>query len=91
MQTNTKTNKPARSRSTHDIAAMIARMMDALGQRAQDGDPADLAELLGLAAALDTVTRRTVDHMRNHQEFTWNTIAQAAGTSRQAAQQRWGR
>lgn len=66
-------------------------MMSGYARTVGDGDPADLAELLALDEQLHAIIAATVTHMREHQEFTWQAIAEAAGTTRQAAQQRWGR
>jgi len=70
---------------------MMRRMIKAHGRRVADGDIADLADLIALGQELDRVIAETVHHMRQHQEFSWAAIAEATGTSRQAAQQRWGR
>ena len=71
-------------------AADARRILSALCHTAEDGDPADLAELLELQRFFERCIRDTVDHMRSFQGFTWATIAEATGTTRQAAQQRWG-
>lgn len=88
------TAKPAKRRHRkHEIdAPMVRRMLAAYGRTVADGDPADLADLLAIAAQLDTIIGDVVAHMRTHSEFTWQSLADAAGlASRQAAQQRWGR
>ncbi|MEA2702132.1 MAG: hypothetical protein QOD63_77 [Actinomycetota bacterium] len=70
---------------------MVRRMLAAYGRNVGDGDPADLAELLALDEQLHEIIAATVRHMRAEQEWTWERIGEAAGTSRQGAQQRWGR
>jgi hypothetical protein len=40
---------------------------------------------------LDDVITATVLHLREHQDFSWAAIGEAVGTTRQAAQQRYGR
>jgi len=70
---------------------MVRRMLAAYGRNVGDGDPADLADLLALDEQLHSIIQTTVTHMRVKQEWTWDAIGRAAGTSRQAAQQRWGR
>ncbi len=68
----------------------ICRMVTAFGRSVQDGDADDLASLMAIETHLRSVIATTVAHMRTEQEITWATIGQAAGTTRQAAQQRWG-
>ena len=85
-------NRGRNGRPRHPIdAATVRRMMSGFAKSVADGDPADLVELLALRAQLDGIIADTVTHMREHQEFTWQAIADAAGTTRQAAQQRWGK
>lgn len=88
------TKKAAKRRyRKHEIdAGGIRRMLTAYGRTVAEGDPEDLADLLAIAAQLDTVISDAVAHMRSHSEFTWQRLADAAGlASRQAAQQRWGK
>lgn len=66
-------------------------MMTGFAKTVADGDPADLAELLAIDEQLHAIIATTVTHMRDVQLWTWERIGEAAGTSRQAAQQRWGR
>jgi hypothetical protein len=44
-----------------------------------------------LRDTLDEVIASTVRTLRDHQEFSWAAIGEAMGTTRQAAQQRYGR
>lgn len=84
--------RAGRKRQKREIdAAAVRRWVTAYGRKVGDGDPADLADLLALDEQLHGIIAATVTHMREHQEFTWQAIADAAGTSRQAAQQRWGK
>jgi hypothetical protein len=69
----------------------VRRILSALAHSAEDGDPADLADLLAIRDYLDRCIADTVHHMRTVQEFTWGSIAEALGVTKQAAQQRWGR
>ena len=73
-----------------DYAAFAARIIRAHGRRVADGDVEGLAELLALSAELEAATRAAVDGLREH-GFSWGEIAARLGTSRQNAQQRWGR
>lgn len=76
---------------TADIAAMIGRMIDALGRRVAFGDETDLRAFIDLAGRLDEAVADAVWALHDGQGFSWTTIAEATGTTRQAAQQRWGR
>ncbi len=77
-------------RSNSDFAAMLRRMIRAHGRRVAFGDETDLAELIELASAVDEAVAEAVHHLHYTQKFSWATIAQATGTTRQNAQQRWG-
>lgn len=83
----TKTKK---AYETTDYAAMMRRMMKAHGTRVADGDVEDLAELMELQVYLDYVVRGAVQAQREVQGKSWADIARAAGTSRQAAQKKFG-
>lgn len=75
---------------TMDYAAMMRRMARAYGERVADGDPEDLADMLAVRDELDEAITRAVHSMRVDRQLPWSAIARGAGTSRQAAQQRWG-
>jgi DNA-directed RNA polymerase specialized sigma24 family protein len=60
------------------------------GRRVAGGDVEGMAELLSLADELDAATRTAVEGLRGF-GYSWGEIASRLGTSRQAAQQRWGR
>lgn len=86
------TPDPPQPRRRHAIdAPMVLRMIRAYGRSCADGDPADLATLLDIERELRDVIGRTVAHMRTEQLWTWESIAGAAGITRQGAYQRWGR
>lgn len=80
----------ARYRSNAEIAAMIRRMLRAMARRAASADPDDLAMLLAMRAELDSAIADAVAGLRAA-GFTWESISEATGTTRQAACQRWGR
>ena len=61
-----------------------------MGRRVGDGDPDDLTALLETARALDALIREAVVEQRQNYGTSWTAIGRAAGTTRQAAQQRWG-
>ncbi len=74
----------------HRLRAFAARMIRAHGRRVADGDVEGLPELLTLAAEIDAATQVAVNGLRGH-GFSWAEIAARLGTTRQAAQQRWGK
>lgn len=70
---------------------MLRRMIAAHGRRVADADPEDLAALLALRDALDDAVAAAVLGQRARHGRSWADIARATGTTRQAAQMRWGR
>ena len=80
-----------RDRSPHDYAQMVTRMIKAYGRRVQDADQEDLADMVAMRAVLDETITATIQHMHEHQEFSWSSIGAVLGCSKQAAQQRYGR
>lgn len=73
-----------------EFTAFARRIIRAHGRRVGDGDPVDLAELVGLAKDLDTVIDYAVRTMRANHGYSWADIARELGITRQAAQQRFG-
>jgi hypothetical protein len=76
---------------TPEYAAMMRRMLKAWGRRVADADPEDLAELIAARVLLDKITGEAIARMRTDHALSWSDIARAAGTSRQAAYERWNR
>jgi hypothetical protein len=76
---------------TTDYAAFIRRAIAAHGRRVADADVEDLAELLALREDLDRAIAVAVAGQREGLGRSWADIARASGTSRQAAEKRWGR
>lgn len=75
---------------TSAYLAMLRRMIRASGRRfAGQADPEDLATLLALHHDLDAAAREAVAALRGD-GFTWESIGQALGVTRQAALMRWG-
>jgi hypothetical protein len=72
-----------------DYAAFATRIIRAHARRIADGDVDALAGLLHLAHELDAATQTAVNGLRTF-GYSWNDIATRLGTTRQAAQQRWG-
>lgn len=83
--------RPRRRRWTEndDYLAMVRRIVRAAGRRASHADPADLAALMAIRADLDDAILDAVRGLRRC-GFTWASIGEALGTTRQAAQLRWG-
>ncbi|QIN94306.1 helix-turn-helix DNA binding domain protein [Arthrobacter phage BlueFeather] len=76
---------------TTEYAAMMRRMVRAYGRRVGDADPEDLAAMLELQAVLAESIQEAVTLQRATHGRSWADIAKGAGTSRQAAQMRWGK
>jgi hypothetical protein len=80
-----------RAVETADFAEMMKRMVQAHAKRVAEGDLADLADFLDIAALLDAELAHAVREMRVRLGWSWADIGTAAGITRQAAQQRWGK
>jgi hypothetical protein len=76
---------------TPEYLGMVGRMIRSAGRRVGDADPEDLEQLLALRAQLDDAIRDAVATQRGVHGRSWADIARATGTTRQGAQQRWGR
>jgi hypothetical protein len=85
---------PARRRRTivenTDYAAFATRVIRGHARRIADGDIDGLADLLRLFRELEATTQQAVTGLRGF-GYSWADIAARLGTTRQAAQQRWGR
>ena len=77
-------------RSTQDFLGMVIRMVRAAGRRVGEGDEYELAEFIALQSELDQALADAVAGQRANGK-SWAAIATATGTTRQGAQQRWGR
>jgi hypothetical protein len=73
-----------------DYAAMMRRMLKAHGRRVADADVEDLAELMELQPILEEAIAYAITESRARHGRSWTDIARAAGTTKQAAYQRWG-
>jgi hypothetical protein len=87
----TRRRRRQRWTETDDFAGMVQRMVRALGRRCAQEDPDSLRHLFDLARLVDDVTADAIVQMREHSSFTWADVGAAAGTTRQAAQMRWGK
>jgi hypothetical protein len=74
-----------------EFAAFAARILRAAARRVADGDVEGLAALVALRSELDTAIADAVAGLRQpHWSYSWAEIARVLGTTRQAAQQRYG-
>lgn len=73
-----------------DYIGAVRRMLAAASRRAADGDEPELAALLALQSDLDQAIAQAVEGQRAMGK-SWAMIAWATGTTRQAAQARWGK
>lgn len=83
------TRRPRREREIPEFADMVSRMLRAHGRRVADADPEDLGSLLELRDELELAIAKAVWGQRAN-GFSWAQIARGLGTTRQAAQQRYG-
>lgn len=76
-------------RETGEWLKMLRRMIAAAGRRVADADEVELGMLIELRHDLDKAIATAVTGQRSR-GVSWAYIAAATGTTRQAAQQRWG-
>lgn len=69
----------------------IRRAIIRYGEKVGDGDPEDLTDMLKLRAELDTAIGQAVRAQRETWGTSWASIGDAAGMTKQAAHQKWGR
>lgn len=81
-------NPDREARGTGD---MIRRMVRSLSRRAEHGDLQAIVELRKLDAVVALETLRAVHALNVGHGYSWAEIGLAAGMTRQAAHQRWGR
>lgn len=79
----------ARERDTMEFLGMLRRMFAATAKRVGESDEFELAELLELEKDFHEKIRLAIMRQRELGK-SWESIATATGTTRQAAQQRWG-
>ena len=74
-----------------EYAAFAARILRAAARRVGDGDVEGLAGLVALRSEVDAAIAVAIDGLRSPKwSYSWAQIAQVLGTTRQAAQQRYG-
>ena len=85
--------RPKRRRrevETMDYVKAAERFILGAGKRVGEGDEYELAALLRLQATLETALATAVAGQRSYGK-SWAAIGLAAGTSKEAAWQRWGK
>lgn len=75
---------------TPEYAAMLRRMIRAYARRVADADDVDLAEMLRVRDEMEQAVRDAVRGQRERHGRSWADIARGLGTTRQAAQMRFG-
>jgi hypothetical protein len=80
----------SREVETTEYLAMVRRLLRAAGQRVGNADEVELAELVELREHLEQAIADAVAIQRTWGR-SWADIGRGLGTSRQAAQQHYGR
>lgn len=81
---------PRRQIECPEYAAVVRRMTKALARRVSAGDIEGLPHLVALNDHLEELTRAVVADLRDRHGYSWADVGRVLGTTRQAAQQRWG-
>jgi hypothetical protein len=80
----------ARYKETGEYLGAARRFIRAAGARVADADEPELAQLMTLYSDLDAAVVIAIRGMRDR-GCSWAYIARGLGTTRQAAQMRWGK
>lgn len=82
-----------RARYTDDdkYFAAVARMIRGMGRRVETADMEQFQALLAMRKLLDEVIADAAVNQRVNRGCSWTDIGEAAGITRQAAWQKWGR
>jgi hypothetical protein len=76
---------------TPEYAAFARRVLRACAARVAEGDVEGLACLVALRSELETAIASAVAGLRSERwAYSWAQVAAVLGTTRQAAQQRYG-
>jgi hypothetical protein len=75
---------------TEDYLQMVRRILSAAARRVAEGDEQQFRALADLQTVLDTMMAQAVRGLRES-GYTWQQIGDAAGTTRQAAHERFAR
>jgi hypothetical protein len=74
-----------------EFAAFAQRILRAAARRVADGDVEGLAGLVALRSEVEAAIGEAITGLRSPQwSYSWADIARVLGTTRQAAQQRYG-
>jgi hypothetical protein len=84
------TQKRQRPTSDDEFLRVIKRMVRSAGRRVGRGDPEELTELAEIRDLVDAQIHLSAEGLRD-EGFTWASIGDALGITRQAAEQRFGR
>lgn len=76
---------------TPEFLQMLRRMIRAGGRRVAVADDVDLADLVALRDELEEAIADAVRGQRQNLDRSWAEVARGLGTTRQAAQMRYGR
>lgn len=82
------TGRRRRETETSPYLNMVRRMIRGAGVRVAAGDVDDLRQLVKLAAEVEAAAAVAVAGLRE-QGYTWQSIGDAVGTTRQAALMKW--
>lgn len=78
-----------RTKETPEYLQAASRFIRRAGERCADADEPELQQLVELEDAVKRAVETAIaGHLARGRSFTW--IGNALGTSRQAAQKRWG-
>lgn len=69
---------------------MVERMITAYARRVGGGDVEELPRMIDMHRVLDEALATAVAGLRDF-GYSWGEIAKRTGTTRQGAQQRWGK
>jgi hypothetical protein len=79
-----------RAIETPEYAGMVRRMIRAYGKRVADADEVDLATMLTMRDEIESAIATAVTGQRER-GASWADVARGLGTTRQAAQIRYGK
>ncbi len=83
--------RPGETVENPEFAAFAARILRAAARRVADGDVEGLTALVALRCELDDAIANAVAGLRRPPWcYSWADVARVLGTTRQAAQQRYG-
>ena len=85
------TKSAKRSVETEEYLKMVARMVRGAGRRVADADEVELRQLIALRNVLESAIKDAVKGQRETYNRSWEYIAQATGTTRQAAFARYSK